>query len=49
MAEKISLLLNNSNKLEAMGKNARQLAEEFTFKSHINKILELYERVIATR
>ena len=46
MAEKISLLLNNSNKLEAMGKNARQLAEEFTFKSHINKILALYERVI---
>ena len=49
MAEKISLLLNNSNKLEAMGKNARQLAEEFTFESHINKILALYERVIATR
>lgn len=46
-AEKINLLLNNRNKLEAMGINARQLAEEFTFEKHINKILALYERVIA--
>jgi UDP-glucose:(heptosyl)LPS alpha-1,3-glucosyltransferase len=49
IAEKISLLSNNRNKLEAMANNARQLAEEFTFESHINKILALYERVIATR
>jgi len=49
MADQINFFLHNSNKLEAMGKNARQLAEEFTFESHINKILALYQRVIAGR
>jgi UDP-glucose:(heptosyl)LPS alpha-1,3-glucosyltransferase len=49
IAEKIRFLLHNRIKLEAMGKNARKLAEEFTFERHINKILALYERVIADR
>ena len=49
IADKINFLLHNSNELEAMGKNARRLAEEFTFESHINKILALYKRVIADR
>lgn len=49
IAEKIQLFINNRELLEAMSKNARSLAEEFTFEKHISRIKELYERVIAER
>lgn len=49
IAEKISVLLNNREKLKSVSENARRLAEEFTFEKHINKILAMYERVLATR
>jgi len=49
VAEKISVFLNNREKLKSVSENARRLAEEFTFEKHINKILALYGRVIASR
>jgi UDP-glucose:(heptosyl)LPS alpha-1,3-glucosyltransferase len=49
LAEKIGVFLNNRDRLISVSENARRLAEEFTFEKHINKILALYERVIAER
>ncbi len=49
IAEKILFLINNSERLEAMSKNARSLAEEFTFEKHIRRIKELYERVVGDK
>jgi UDP-glucose:(heptosyl)LPS alpha-1,3-glucosyltransferase len=49
IAEKITVFLDNREKLKSVSENARRLAEEFTFEKHINKILELYKRVVATR
>ncbi|RPI34274.1 MAG: glycosyltransferase, partial [Nitrospiraceae bacterium] len=46
IAEKIRFFIHNRERLEAMSKNARSLAEEFTFEKHISRIKELYERVI---
>ncbi|MBI4847619.1 MAG: glycosyltransferase family 4 protein [Nitrospirae bacterium] len=46
ISEKIKYFMDNKDKLESMSKNARQLAGEFTFEKHIEKIRELYERVI---
>jgi glycosyltransferase involved in cell wall biosynthesis len=49
IAEKITALLNDKNKQEAMSRNARQLAEEFTFKHHIGKIKKLYDTLTIDR
>lgn len=48
VAEKISRLCNDRDLLNAMSMNARLLAEQFTFKKHIGKILDLYERTKQT-
>ena len=49
IAEKITILLNDKNKLELLSQNARQLAEEFTFKKHIGKIQKLYDTLTINR
>jgi UDP-glucose:(heptosyl)LPS alpha-1,3-glucosyltransferase len=49
IAEKIHFFLDSKDRLQSMSENARKLAEEFTFEKHINKILALYERVLANR
>jgi UDP-glucose:(heptosyl)LPS alpha-1,3-glucosyltransferase len=46
IAEKIQFFLHNRERLEAMSKNARSLAEEFTFEKHIGRIRELYKSII---
>ncbi|MBI5055817.1 MAG: glycosyltransferase family 4 protein [Nitrospirae bacterium] len=46
ISEKIKYFMDNRDKLESMSQNARQLAGEFTFEKHIEKIRELYQRVI---
>jgi UDP-glucose:(heptosyl)LPS alpha-1,3-glucosyltransferase len=43
IAQGINVLLNDKDKLRSMSKNARQLAEEFTFEKHIGRIKKLYE------
>ncbi len=45
IAEKIEGVFNDREKLVSMGKNARRLAEEFTYKRHIDKILALYKGI----
>ncbi len=49
IAEKMHLLINNREILEAMSKNARSLAEEFTFEKHIGRIKKLYESIISEK
>jgi UDP-glucose:(heptosyl)LPS alpha-1,3-glucosyltransferase len=49
IAEKIQVLVSNRDQLESMGKNARHLAEEFTFEKHISRIKELYEKIISEK
>ncbi|RJQ24049.1 MAG: glycosyltransferase family 1 protein [Nitrospiraceae bacterium] len=49
IAEKIRFFMTNRDKLESMSANARQLAEEFTFEKHIEKIQALYERILDER
>ncbi len=49
IAEKITILLNDKDKLESISQNARQLAEEFTFKKHIGKIKKLYDTLTINR
>ncbi len=46
IAEKIKTILNNKDKLKSMSKNARRLAEEFTYKRHIDEIMSLYESIV---
>lgn len=46
LAKKISFLANNSEQREAMGINARRLAEEFSFEQHLVKILNLYNGLL---
>ncbi len=38
-------MIHNRDKLEAMKKNARQLAEQFTFESHIKAIKKIYDQL----
>ncbi len=45
IAEKIRFFINNRDQLELMSKNARQLAEEFTFEKHIAKTEALYKKI----
>ncbi|MEW6601026.1 MAG: glycosyltransferase family 4 protein [Nitrospirota bacterium] len=49
IGEKMQLLINDRELLEVMSKNARSLAEEFTFEKHISRIKELYERIMSER
>ena len=49
IAEKIRFFLYNRDKVDFMGKNARLLAEEFTFEKHIGKIRALYEKVMCNK
>ncbi len=46
IAGKIKSLMQDREAREAMGRNARSLAEEFTFEKHIGKIKKLYESII---
>jgi len=46
IAQKIKTLIGDKEKLHAMSKNARSLAEEFTFAKHIGKIRSLYESIL---
>jgi UDP-glucose:(heptosyl)LPS alpha-1,3-glucosyltransferase len=45
IAKGIRSFVNNREKLREMSKNARALAEEFTFEKHMNKIRELYKSI----
>jgi len=49
IAEKIRFFVNNRGQLDSMSRNARKLAEEFTFEKHMGKIRELYEKVVNWR
>lgn len=49
ISEKIQVFVSDRSKLESMSKNARRLAEEFTFKKHIGKIEKLYETLTTKR
>jgi UDP-glucose:(heptosyl)LPS alpha-1,3-glucosyltransferase len=49
IAEKIELLLSDRDRTAALGRNARRLAEEFTFDKHTGRIRHLYERVLRER
>jgi UDP-glucose:(heptosyl)LPS alpha-1,3-glucosyltransferase len=46
IAEKIKFLIDNREKRELMGVNARKLAEDFLFEKHLEKILNLYKNLI---
>ncbi len=43
IAQGIEVLLDDKEKLMSMSKNARQLAEEFTFERHMGRIKKLYD------
>jgi UDP-glucose:(heptosyl)LPS alpha-1,3-glucosyltransferase len=45
LAEKIRLLLNENTR-EAMSRNARLLAEKFTFERYTGELMKLYNRII---
>lgn len=45
LAEKLKLLIADRTRLGSMGREARLLAEEFTFKKHICIINKLYEKI----
>lgn len=49
IAEGIEVFINDQEKLQAAGENARKLAEEFTFERHIGKIKTLYEMLMTGR
>lgn len=46
IAQGINVLLNDKDKLRGMSKNARQLAEEFTFERHMGRIKKLYDTLV---
>lgn len=46
IAEKINFLVKNPEKREIMSSNARILAENFSFQNHLEKIFNLYKRVM---
>lgn len=49
IAEKIRALSEDKDKLDSMSKNARALAEGFTFADHLGKIRALYKNIVAAR
>jgi UDP-glucose:(heptosyl)LPS alpha-1,3-glucosyltransferase len=49
IAERIQMFVNDRDKLQSMSENARILAEEFTFKKHMGKVLELYKSITAMK
>jgi UDP-glucose:(heptosyl)LPS alpha-1,3-glucosyltransferase len=48
IAEKIQYCMDNRKAYESMCINARQLAEEFSFRKHLNETLHLYQQIIDT-
>ncbi len=46
IAAGINVLLEDRDKLGSMSKSARQLAEEFTFESHMGRIKRLYDSLV---
>ncbi|MDH4029039.1 MAG: glycosyltransferase family 4 protein, partial [Nitrospirota bacterium] len=49
IANGIRAFINEPEKLQAMSRNARALAEEFTFDKHMEKMLALYETIRSGR
>jgi len=49
IAGRIKVFINSNDQLKSMSENARRLAEEFTFKKHIDKIIKLYETITVNR
>jgi len=49
IAKGIRTFVNDPEKLQAMSRNARALAEEFTFEKHMDKMLALYETIRSGR
>ena len=47
IAQGIEVLLDDKERLLSMSKNARQLAEEFTFERHMGRIKKLYDTLAA--